>query len=43
MANFSRMNSVYEKYFSGHKPARSCVAVRELPKGVHVCIPALNM
>ena len=36
MANFARMNSVYEKHFSGHKPARSCVAVRELPKGVHV-------
>ncbi|CUS09914.1 unnamed protein product [Tuber aestivum] len=36
MANFTRMNSVYEKHFSGHKPARSCVAVRELPKGVHV-------
>ncbi|KAG0638671.1 Endoribonuclease L-PSP/chorismate mutase-like protein [Tuber brumale] len=36
MANFARMNSVYEKHFSGHKPARSCVAVRELPKRVHV-------
>ncbi|CAZ80770.1 unnamed protein product [Tuber melanosporum] len=36
MANFARMNSVYEKHFSGHKPARSCVAVRELPKGVDV-------
>ncbi|RPA97487.1 YjgF-like protein [Choiromyces venosus 120613-1] len=36
MADFARMNSVYEKYFSGHKPARSCVAVRELPKGVHI-------
>jgi len=36
MGNFAQMNSVYEKYFSSHKPARSCVAVKTLPKGVHV-------
>jgi len=35
MDNFAEMNSVYEKYFA-HKPARSCVAVKELPKGVPV-------
>ena len=33
MADFAAFNSVYEKYFTG-KPARSCVAVKELPKGV---------
>lgn len=33
MADFAAFNSVYEQYFTG-KPARSCVAVRELPKGV---------
>ncbi len=33
MADFSAFNSVYEKYFVS-KPARSCVAVKELPKGV---------
>ena len=33
MANFSAFNEVYAKYFPG-KPARSCCAVRELPKGV---------
>jgi reactive intermediate/imine deaminase len=43
MANFARMNSVYEKYFSGHKPARSCVAVRELPKGVNVEIECIAL
>jgi 2-iminobutanoate/2-iminopropanoate deaminase len=43
MANFARMNSVYEKYFSGHKPARSCVAVRELPKGVDVEIECIAL
>lgn len=31
MADFAAFNSVYEKYFTG-KPARSCVAVRELPR-----------
>jgi len=36
MDNFAKMNSVYEKYFSGHKPSRSCVAVKQLPKGVPV-------
>ncbi len=33
MADFAVFNSVYEKYFTG-KPARSCVAVKELPKKV---------
>ena len=32
MANFAAFNTVYGEYFSS-KPARSCVAVRELPKG----------
>ena len=35
MANFAAFNEVYAKYFT-EKPARSCVAVRELPKGVLV-------
>jgi len=33
MADFAAFNGVYEKYFS-HKPARSCVAVKQLPKDV---------
>ncbi len=33
MADFGAFNEVYAKYFTG-KPARSCVAVKELPKGV---------
>ena len=32
IADFKRFNSVYEKYFVG-KPARSCVAVKDLPAG----------
>lgn len=33
MADFAAFNGVYEKYFTG-KPARSCVAVKQLPKNV---------
>lgn len=33
MADFAAFNAVYEKYFS-EKPARSCVAVKQLPKAV---------
>ena len=35
MSDFAVFNEIYGKYFSG-KPARSCVAVKELPKGVLV-------
>ncbi len=33
MADFAAFNAVYEKYFT-EKPARSCVAVKQLPKNV---------
>ena len=33
MADFAAFNEVYAKYFVG-KPARSCVAVKQLPKNV---------
>ena len=33
MGDFAAFNAVYEKYFT-EKPARSCVAVKSLPKGV---------
>ena len=35
MADFAAFNEVYAKYFTT-KPARSCVAVKDLPKGVKV-------
>ena len=35
MADFAKFNEVYAKYFT-EKPARSCVAVKALPKGVLV-------
>lgn len=33
MGDFGAFNAVYEEYFTG-KPARSCVAVKQLPKNV---------
>ena len=42
MANFNDMNARYEKFF-GHKPARSCVAVKQLPKGVPVEIECIAL
>ncbi|KAF1351206.1 YjgF/Yer057p/UK114 family [Delphinella strobiligena] len=42
MGDFAEMNGVYEQYFS-HKPARSCVAVKQLPKGVPVEIEAIAL
>ena len=35
MGDFAAFNDVYGKYFTG-KPARSCVAVKQLPKNVLV-------
>ena len=35
IGNFAQFNEVYAKYFTG-KPARSCVAVKDIPKGALV-------
>ncbi|MDR2941245.1 MAG: RidA family protein [Treponema sp.] len=35
MDNFASFNEIYSQYFTG-KPARSCVAVSALPRGVMV-------
>jgi putative endoribonuclease L-PSP len=40
MADFATFNSIYEKYFTS-KPARSCVAVKTLPKNVLCEIEAI--
>ena len=42
MGDFAAFNEVYAKYFTS-KPARSCVAVRELPKGVLCEIEAIAL
>jgi 2-iminobutanoate/2-iminopropanoate deaminase len=36
MDNFAAFNEVYAQYFTANKPARSCVAVSALPRGVMV-------
>jgi len=41
MADFSAMNEVYQRHFGAHKPARSTVAVAQLPKGARVEIEAI--
>src|SRR5687768_5514433 len=33
LGNFQALNSLYAEYFGDHKPARTTVGVKELPKG----------
>ena len=40
MGDFAAVNAVYEQYFTS-KPARSCVAVKTLPKGLLCEIEAI--
>ena len=40
MADFAAFNAVYAEYFPG-KPARSCVAVKDLPRGALVEVEAV--
>lgn len=42
MADFGAFNQVYEEFFVS-RPARSCVAVKELPKGVLCEIEAIGV
>lgn len=42
MADFAEMNGEYEKWIT-HKPARSCVAVKQLPKGVNIEIECVAL
>ncbi|MPM72252.1 2-iminobutanoate/2-iminopropanoate deaminase [bioreactor metagenome] len=41
MANFGKMNEVYESYFGASKPARAAYQVVKLPKDVLVEIEAI--
>lgn len=41
MDNFAAMNEVYATFFPSDPPARACVAVKGLPKGVPVEIEAV--
>ena len=41
MAEFTVINDIYESFFDGNYPARSCVEVARLPKDVRVEIEAI--
>ena len=41
IADFAKFNEVYSRYFKEEAPARSCVAVKDLPKGVLCEIEAI--
>lgn len=41
IADFAAVNKVYESFFDGNYPARSCFAVRDLPKGAGIEIEAI--
>lgn len=41
MNDFAKVNEVYGQYFPSEPPARSCVAVAALPKGVTVEVEVL--
>ena len=41
MGDFAAFNGVYARFFTGDCPARSCVAVKTLPKGVMVEVEAI--
>jgi 2-iminobutanoate/2-iminopropanoate deaminase len=43
MADFPAMNEVYGRHFGEHRPARSTVAVRSLPKDARVEIDAIAL
>ncbi|CZE47500.1 Rid family detoxifying hydrolase [Campylobacter geochelonis] len=41
MSNFASVNEVYATFFNEPFPARSCVAVKEIPKGAKVEIEVI--
>lgn len=41
MGKFAQLNEIYSSYFSEPYPARACVAVAALPKGVNVEIEVI--
>ncbi len=41
MCDFAKVNSIYDKFFVRPYPARTCVAVSSLPKGVKIEVSAV--
>ncbi len=43
MSDFAAMNEVYADFFTGEPPARSTIAVAELPRGARVEVEAIAL
>ena len=43
MSDFAAMNEVYARYFTGAAPARTTVAVAELPRGARIEIECIAL
>jgi len=41
LTQFGELNEIYAEYFDDSKPARACVEVSDLPKGVDIEIDAI--
>eukprot|EP01061_Rhynchopus_euleeides_P020088 TRINITY_DN3282_c0_g1_i1.p1 TRINITY_DN3282_c0_g1~~TRINITY_DN3282_c0_g1_i1.p1 ORF type:complete len:277 (+),score=116.99 TRINITY_DN3282_c0_g1_i1:58-831(+) len=41
MSDFASCNAIYSKHFGTHRPARACIAAKELPKGALFEIDAI--
>ena len=43
MDDFTKVNAIYGEFFGEHKPARSTVCVKSLPKGAQVEIEVISL
>lgn len=43
MNDFSKVNLIYAEFFNQPYPARTCVAVAALPKGVRIMVSAVGL
>ena len=41
LTQFGELNEIYAEYFDAYKPARACVEVSDLPKGVDIEMDAI--
>ncbi|KAK9369320.1 Endoribonuclease L-PSP/chorismate mutase-like protein [Lipomyces kononenkoae] len=43
MADFASVNEVYSEFFGSHRPARTCIAIKQLPLGAHIEIECIAL
>ncbi|KAJ8097465.1 Endoribonuclease L-PSP/chorismate mutase-like protein [Lipomyces tetrasporus] len=41
MADFAAVNEVYSEFFGTHRPARTCIAIKQLPLGATIEIECI--